>query len=75
MQVAEIVAVGVTSHKSDSPDFTKTSQDGYTFDTWWEAQCLARDIISGHTQVGREGCMTAAVETWVWLAAMACYGV
>lgn len=49
--VAEIVAVGVTSHKTDSPDFTKTSQDGYTFDTWWEAQCLARDIISGHTQV------------------------
>ncbi|WIA30197.1 hypothetical protein OEZ86_000289 [Tetradesmus obliquus] len=50
--VAEIVAVGATCHEPEKgPDFTKTSQDGYTFDTWWEAQTLARNIISGHTQV------------------------
>jgi hypothetical protein len=23
---------------SDSPDFTKTSHDGYTFDTFWEGE-------------------------------------
>jgi hypothetical protein len=50
--VAEIVAVGATCHEPEKgPDFTKTSQDGYTFDTWWEAQTLARNIIAGHTQV------------------------
>lgn len=50
--VAEIVAIGVQTHQADKgPDFTKTSHDGYNFDTWWEAQCLARDIISGDTKV------------------------
>lgn len=54
--VAEVVAVGAVCHEPDKgPDFTKTSHDGYTFDTWWEAQCLARDIISGHTKVRGEG--------------------
>jgi hypothetical protein len=46
--------VGATCHEPEKgPDFTKTSQDGYTFDTWWEAQTLARNIIAGHTQVSR----------------------
>jgi hypothetical protein len=49
------VAVGATCHEPEKgPDFTKTSQDGYTFDTWWEAQTLARNIISGHTQVRKQ---------------------
>lgn len=52
-QVAEIVHVGVQTHQSESPDFTKTSQDGYTFDIWWEARCMAKDIINGHTQVSK----------------------
>jgi len=34
----------------DSPDFTKTSQDGYTFDTYWEGRMIAKDIVSKHTE-------------------------
>lgn len=34
----------------DSPDFTKTSQDGYTFDTFWEGRMIAKDIINSHTE-------------------------
>jgi hypothetical protein len=34
----------------DSPDFTKTSQDGYTFDTFWEGRMIAKDIINNHTE-------------------------
>jgi hypothetical protein len=30
----------------DRPDFTKTSQDGYTFDTFWEGRMIAKDIIN-----------------------------
>jgi hypothetical protein len=37
----------------DSPDFTKTSQDGYTFDTFWEGRMLAKDIISKNTEARR----------------------
>lgn len=38
---------------SDSPDFTKTSGDGYTFDTFWEGRMLAKDIINSHTETRR----------------------
>lgn len=38
---------------SDSPDFTKTSQDGYTFDTFWEGRMIAKDIINSHTGTRR----------------------
>lgn len=34
----------------DSPDFTKTSQDGYTFDTYWEGRMIAKDIVNKHTE-------------------------
>jgi hypothetical protein len=37
----------------DSPDFTKTSVDGYTFDTFWEGRMLAKDIINSHTETRR----------------------
>jgi hypothetical protein len=37
----------------DSPDFTKTSQDGYTFDTFWEGRMIAKDIINSHTETKR----------------------
>jgi hypothetical protein len=34
----------------DSPDFTKTSQDGYTFDHWWEGRMIAKDIVNNHSE-------------------------
>ncbi len=32
-------------HCSDSPDFTKTSVDGYTFDTYWEGELIELLIL------------------------------
>lgn len=39
--------------RRDAPDFTKTSQDGYTFDTYWEGRMIAKDVIKGHAEAKR----------------------
>lgn len=41
--------------RSDVPDFTKTSADGYAFENYWHARELAKQIIITHTAALRQG--------------------
>lgn len=59
-------ALSLSLSRRDSPDFTKTSQDGYTFDTYWEVRARGMwrlDVLSmlchNHTQT-----RTHMKQTW-----------
>jgi hypothetical protein len=42
------------AHRRET-DFTTSSTDGYTFETFWETREIARDVIASHARAKERG--------------------